>query len=74
MILPMIVEMNADHKAMLERDSTHVILPDGTKFFFLPYWYEERKDGEGYMMHRLGHLPENLVDFIGKLRDGEDEL
>ena len=68
MILPLITDLTDEQLALIEKNSTHVVLPDGSKFYFMPYWFEEREDGDGYMMHRLGHLPEKLIEFIGEFR------
>ena len=70
MILPTIIDLTDEQKEMLEKNSSHVVLPDGSKFYFMPYWFEERKDGDGYWMHQLGHLPEGLMNMI-KTERGE---
>jgi hypothetical protein len=48
-------------------DSGNVIQTDHQTFFFLPYWFEHLKDDE-FLMHSLGHLPEELKAVIHEKR------
>lgn len=60
----MIVEIKGDKplSKFLEENASKV----NEKYYFLPYWFEKTKDG--FKLHHLEKLPEELKDAVKKLR------
>ncbi len=49
-----------------------VIDGNGTKYYFLPFWFETTGNTGIFEMHHLDHLPKKLVQLIKTMR-GEIE-
>lgn len=46
-------------------DMVHIGMPDGKKYYHLPFWFEERKGG-GYFVHDRNNLPAVLESYIAE--------
>lgn len=59
--------LTQNQENFLHRNSSRLIIEDGRKYYFLPYWFEDMGDGK-YHMHHLDRLPEELIQEIKRFR------
>lgn len=55
----------------IENNATKIIA-NGKEYYFLPYWFE-KKEFDGFFMHSLGELPEELKKEIEFFRNLDNE-
>ena len=62
-------KLSEDAISLLENGSV-VEEGDGTKYYFLPFWFKRIGDTNEFEMHPLGKLPKRLQDIIISKRNG----
>jgi hypothetical protein len=55
------------------RSFTAVSTPDGKRYYYVPYWFEEVDDNQ-FVLHGLDNLPEELKYQLNRVRDKQDDV
>jgi hypothetical protein len=68
------MKASEDFKRILDNNAVTVCLPDGRKYYLLPYWFSESGVDPSdwkpiFNCYKLGELPEELSSTIKQMRD-----
>lgn len=64
------IELTDETITLFQRYGTIINTKDGKTYYFFPYWLECTPPTEfDFNMHRLGQLPEELIEYLRTHRD-----
>lgn len=67
------VKFTPEQIKFLEEHSSVVPLPDGTEYFYIPFWFKKSADNDVFEKYQFHEIPMELVSELNKERHMEDK-